>query len=495
MEPNREAPREATDDDGSHRAARSRAPLGWVFVLSVVIAAVAIATYFGSVRGLATSGVSLHIPWLLFALGYAASEYTVVHIEFRRDAHSVSLNEIPLVVALVLLSPGHLLLAHLLGAGAVLVLHRRQAILKLVFNLSHFALEDCVAILVFHALVGEPVRIGPSLWAAAIVAAIAAAIVSVITVSVVIWIHQKRVSLNQLYAVIGVALLGAAFNACVGLVAVTVLWTDARGAVLLVAIGIILCFAYREYASLRQRHASLELLYEFTQAVRSSGDAEQIVTDVLAQAREMLRAEIAELAILPNAANQGIDWLVLDGDSDVPYRTVEPALHPSLAALVENGRPVVGTKTTRDPRIRAHLAQREQRDCIVAPLMADGKLIGVFAVANRLGDVTSFDVEDGRLFETIAAHTSVTLQNAAPRRPSPARGVARQPHRAPQPRVVPSAARRRARRASARRIRRSGSCSSTSTGSRRSTTRSATPPATCCCRRSRRGCAAWSTTA
>ena len=72
----------------------------------------------------------------------------------------------------------------------------------------------------------------------------------------------------------------------------------------------------------------------------------------------------------------------------------------------------MGSKTVRDPRIRAHLAQRGQRDCIVAPLVADGQVIGVLTVANRLGDVSTFDEQDGRLFETIAAHTSITLQNA-----------------------------------------------------------------------------------
>jgi diguanylate cyclase (GGDEF)-like protein len=58
------------------------------------------------------------------------------------------------------------------------------------------------------------------------------------------------------------------------------------------------------------------------------------------------------------------------------------------------------------------LAQRGQRDAIVAPLLADGRVIGILTVANRLGDVTTFDQHDGRLFETIAAHTNVTLQNA-----------------------------------------------------------------------------------
>ncbi|MDQ1521364.1 MAG: hypothetical protein QOI55_2437 [Actinomycetota bacterium] len=392
--------------------ARWTGVFGRVVGLSVLIAGAAVAIYVFEARHLGASGVPLAVPWFMLALGYAASELTVVHIEFRRDAHSVSLNEIPLVLALVFASPGHLLLAHLIGAGAVLVVHRRQAVLKLVFNLSHFALEDCVAMVVFHALLGGGVRLGPSLWIAVVVATVAAATVSVVTVSVIIWVHQNRVAIDQLGAVAGVALVGALFNACVGLVAVTILWVDAAGAVLLVVIGVILCVAYREYASLRQRHASLELLYQFTQAVRGSGDAELIVTDVLAQTRGMMRAEIAELAILPSGENHGIDWLVLDGDSATPTRTVEPSLHPSLATLVAGGRPVVGSKTVRDPRIRAHLAQRGQRDCIVAPLIADGRVIGILAVANRLGDVSTFEEEDGRLFETIAAHASVTLQNA-----------------------------------------------------------------------------------
>ncbi len=324
----------------------------------------------------------------------------------------MSLNEIPLVLALVFASPGHLVTAQLVGAGAVLVLHRHQSLLKLVFNLSHFALEDCVALLVFNAITGRAFEPGPQLWAAAIVATVAAATVSVVTVSVVIWVHQNRIDTGQLRAVVSVALAGAIFNACIGLVAVTVLWVDARGGVLLAVIGLVLCIAYREYASLRQRHASLELLYEFTQAVRSSGDAEQIVADVLAQTRRMLRAETAELAVLPSAEGHGIDWIVLEGDSDVPVRSVEPSIHASLTALLDDGRVVVGPKYGRDPKVRAHLAQRSQRDCIVAPLIADDKMLGILSVANRLGDVTTFDAQDGRLFETIAAHTSITLQNA-----------------------------------------------------------------------------------
>jgi diguanylate cyclase (GGDEF)-like protein len=383
-----------------------------VLALSVLIGGLAVLLYATTVRHVGKPLAPFMLPWAVLAVGYAASELTVVHIEFRRDSHSVSLNEIPLVLALVYASPSHLITAQLIGAGAVLVLHRRQAALKFVFNMAHFALEDCVALAVFDAIVGRHFELGPSLWVGAIAATIAAATVSVVTVSVVIWVNQSRVDVSQLRAVVSVAFVGAIFNACVGLVAVTVLWVDARGAILLIVIGMVLCAAYREYASLRQRHASLELLYEFTQAVRGSGDAEQIVTDVLAQTRRMLRAETAQLAVLPSGEGHGIDWIALEGETDAPTRSVEPSIHPSLAALVEGGRPVVGPKNTRDAKIRAHLAQRGERDCIVAPLVADNRMIGILTVANRLGNVTTFDAQDGRFFETIAAHTSITLQNA-----------------------------------------------------------------------------------
>jgi hypothetical protein len=328
-------------------------------------------SWAAGVARLAPLVAPFHMPFWALVAGFALAELSIVHIEFRRDAHSVSLNEIPLVLALVYSSPGHLIAAHLIGAGLTLVLHRRQAPLKLAFNLSHFAFEDCVALIVFHALVhaAEP---GPHLWVAVTAAVASAATISVVTVSAVIWLNQNLVVMTQLVAVVGVAFTSALFNTCLALIAATVLWVDGRGAVLLAVIGVVPCLAYRGYASLRQRHASLELLHEFTQAIRASGDAEQIVDDVLRQARRMLRAETAELALLPTGDNQGVDWLVLDGDAESPLRSYEPSLHPSLDAIIRNGQPVVGRRGRRDAVIRAHLSQRGHRDCIVAPLLADG---------------------------------------------------------------------------------------------------------------------------
>src|SRR5206468_8876508 len=61
--------------------------------------------------------------------------------------------------------------------------------------------------------------------------------------------------------------------------------------------------------------------------------------------------------------------------------------------------------------LRGYLERRGYVDSIIAPLHGDDGVIGLVVVANRLGDVSTFDSEDGRLFETIANHASVALQN------------------------------------------------------------------------------------
>jgi diguanylate cyclase (GGDEF)-like protein/PAS domain S-box-containing protein len=49
---------------------------------------------------------------------------------------------------------------------------------------------------------------------------------------------------------------------------------------------------------------------------------------------------------------------------------------------------------------------------MVAPLRGKRGVVGTMLVANRLGDVSTFDTDDLKLFETLANHASVALENA-----------------------------------------------------------------------------------
>ncbi len=83
---------------------------------------------------------------------FFVTDACMVHLHFRRDSHSFTLAEIPLVLGLFFVSPTALFSARLLGALPALFIVRRQQPVKLVFNGALFLLDTCLAVLIFHAL-------------------------------------------------------------------------------------------------------------------------------------------------------------------------------------------------------------------------------------------------------------------------------------------------------------------------------------------------------
>ena len=80
------------------------------------------------------------MPWLALAALFYAAEILVVHFQFRREIHTFSLSEIPFVLGLLFATPVEFVLANVIGAALALVIHRRQAPIKLAFNVAQFAL-------------------------------------------------------------------------------------------------------------------------------------------------------------------------------------------------------------------------------------------------------------------------------------------------------------------------------------------------------------------
>ena len=85
---------------------------------------------------------------------YGLFECVVFNVEFRNEAISFSLSEIPTALALVFLSPPGALLARLPISLVVLLVVRRNPLYKLAFNLALFAVELLLAIELFRVLVG-----------------------------------------------------------------------------------------------------------------------------------------------------------------------------------------------------------------------------------------------------------------------------------------------------------------------------------------------------
>src|SRR5439155_17446612 len=109
-------------------------------------------------------------PWLALAGMYALSEVFVVHLQFRRNAFSFSLSEIPLVLGLFFLRPSDVVLAQFVGAAVALAVYRRQSPLKLVFNVLNFSLEAALATVVFYQAAIALGTVGPRGWLCAFLA-------------------------------------------------------------------------------------------------------------------------------------------------------------------------------------------------------------------------------------------------------------------------------------------------------------------------------------
>ncbi len=400
--------------DTTGAAPRLRLPsIPTVLVLALALGLVALSVVLsGPVLGHPAALDAVDLPWWALAVAFAATEAFVLHIQVKREAQTVSVSELPLVLGLFFASPVHLLLGRLVGSAAILIAHRRSAPLKTAFNLALVAAETAVAVTVFILLAPDPSSSTPMTWLAAYAAALLANAVGAVAIGLVIAVYDGGLDPRALLrdAVLGQA--AAPVVVTVGLVSVTSLSAVTHSAWLLVATGAGLLVAYRAYAGLSDRHLNLERLYRFSQAVGSAPEMDGVVGNVLAEAMEMLRSERAEVLFVASSGGQLAR--VRLGAAGRLSRSEEP---PSpgdewlLRSVVTGAEPVLLPRMTRDPDGRRWLDEQAAREAVAVPLRGGAGIIGALVVTDRLGDVRSYDDDDVLLLETVANHAGIALQN------------------------------------------------------------------------------------
>jgi hypothetical protein len=161
-----------------------------VWTLNVAIVTASIALLAIPLRSLPEFDAGVHIPWWGLALGFLAAERCVVHLHFRRSAHSFSLGDLPLVFGLLFSQPMDLVVAGLVGPIVVLLVERRLPAIKVVFNIAQFTLTTCLAVIVFHELAATVDGFGPATWAFALFACQASAFVTVLLIGTAISLSE-----------------------------------------------------------------------------------------------------------------------------------------------------------------------------------------------------------------------------------------------------------------------------------------------------------------
>jgi signal transduction histidine kinase len=383
-----------------------------VWLLNVGVAGAAAILFFTVVRHLTPLQAPLQMPWWVLAGLFAVAEIFVIHLQFRREAHSFSLGEIPTVLGLFFAGPAALVLGQLVGGAAALALHRRQSALKLVFNVGHFSLGVCVAGILFHWMMDPADPLGPWGWAAAFTATIVTDLMGALLVGLAIALAEgDRIRLSA--QLVGVGQAVTLTNTSIAVIAVTILWTEpAAGWLLLVPVAILVP-AYRAYVAGRQRHLSLESLYQATRLLQRSLKVDSMMPLLLTRAREMFRAEVAEVLLFPLSEKDRAVRATLGPTEEVEESLVE--LDPTdgvWARVASEDQALLLARPIDNERLRRSFEARGLRDAMVAPLHGKGGVVGTMMAANRLGEVSTFDPEDLKLFEALANHASVSLENA-----------------------------------------------------------------------------------
>jgi diguanylate cyclase (GGDEF)-like protein len=380
----------------------------WLLIALLTSLSVASASLFILGEEQIDSPIAVH--WLVLAAAFCAAEIFVISFQVREEQFIFSLSEIPIVLGLFFTGPIGLVLARLLGGGSALRFHRKQRPLKLFFNLASFAFETIVCIAVFRAILGDAAGNAQRAVAAGMVATLASSLVGSAAVASAISWSEGHVQARAIRRLVTANVTVSIVNGCVALVAVQVLWVSPRAGWLLLVVSAILYVGYRSYARLQQKHDDLELLYDFTRRTGTALQVDSAMKELLSQVRGVLRAGVAEIVIRSSRPGSSLVRTVLSGDDNVDVSTAE--MDGLWRRVADEGESILASAPIRADELRDQLADRGLIDALIAPLrQGDGALIGLMLAGNRLGAMRTFTSDDLKLFEALANHASVSLEN------------------------------------------------------------------------------------
>jgi signal transduction histidine kinase len=347
--------------------------------------------------------------WAIAPLVYVA-EMMVVHLRYRREAHSFSLSEIPLVIGLFFAPPADLVIAVVVANLLVLTIHRRQPALKLMFNIAAFALTATVAVAVFRAIIqlGDPA--GPAGWLASAAATLVGIVVTTALINRAIAAMGGTMTRVEVLSVLTMSIGGALANTTLALIAVNLLWWNPRAAWLALVPPMVVYLAYKAYVAQTAERARIKAIYEATLDLHNRPRIEDAMLSAVEHARSMVDAESAHVVIF-RADNPSMAFRTSMSIDLEPISMRESKINLDVFPWADV---VVSRESLRFDWEPTELMPSMDRmeDGVVVPLVnRNEETIGLLIVANRLGDLGTFDQADEELLQTLASRVAVTLEN------------------------------------------------------------------------------------
>ncbi|MEV0807479.1 bifunctional diguanylate cyclase/phosphodiesterase [Micromonospora sp. NPDC050200] len=351
---------------------------------------------------------NLVIAGVLF-LAMVAASAQVLQIVVQRQAIEVIVTEIPLVLAFYLLPPLTVVVIAVLAA-LIGQLRRRLSAPKVCFNLARTAAAVSLAGTVLVAL--PPLEgVGSSTWAALFLVVTVNALFNLVAISGVISLLHGWQAGWEVIRTAPAPQMVSAVNVVVGLVVLIAIDSNWWSVILIAVLVVAVVMFYRSYAQFLRQHRTLGKMYELTRAMTENGQTGNLADVLLGRIRELMQAEYGTLWLPAQGRHPEVLLTARLDDRGL----LDVALTPAVLRqrTYDAGRTLsVGRELGGDAELRRELSDQRVKDAIVVPLRSGPAVIGTLEVANRLSDVGHFTASDIPIFETVAAHAAVALENS-----------------------------------------------------------------------------------
>ncbi len=347
------------------------------------------------------------LPFFALTIAFGIAEATALHVEIRKESHSLSLACIPLMFGLLYTSPALVLLAYVLGGGATLLWIRRSDLIKVTWNACLFVAQVGVAGLFLRSLLGERLPEHPLDWLAPLGAVVAAELLSLLAVPLVIMAVDVTFR-PDLFANVGQSQVLAVLAGTFGVTAVSALLTSpymaAYALVPLVGVGALL----RSSGHLAQRFRDLQQLHQFTRALANERGARTLDIGLI-ELVQIMRTTSAGLLVIGGEDGSASTLRMLVDDSFVDIET-QPLAQGFLALLDDDS---IAQLDDDDPRadVREILHHLQCRKLLAVRVLSEVDAVAVLFVTDRLGMRSEFTADELRLFGSLANTLSSRLSN------------------------------------------------------------------------------------
>jgi diguanylate cyclase (GGDEF)-like protein len=406
------APQLIEEEQGPERSARFVAATIYAFCAVLALTAAALCL-LGPLEG--QGPLRTVMPqaamFAVISVLWIVTDLLPVYLHYRGNTYDFVLEEVPLLIGLVFLSPNLLVLSTVFVVTFTFTVLRRKPLVKVVFNVASTALSTAIAAIVYRELLGTHSPVSLLGWVAAAAALVALQTTTALALRLVTSLNGRTATRRTGIILLGIQALLTAASMCLAITFLDAAWFDPWATLPLLLVAALIIVAYRGYNRLSLRFSALEHLYDFSQSMSTANlEPSSMSVDVLKEVCTVLRARRAELILaepsgiprritFDDRGPSGIQPIALDEESIVTraITTGEASLHNSTSE---------GRAESVDPIAGAY------RDAMVAPLMNQHTAIGAIVAIDRDEELDSFDDDDLKLFETLVAHASTSLERA-----------------------------------------------------------------------------------